>query len=107
MNLSEAPETRRAKGELPGSDPCAIHGDGEVDAGVADIGVVEEVMDASFEGIRVQQPSTKGKLETELVFFVALPMERPERGDVALSVNWPTKMLCRRPAVRVSQAAGL
>ncbi len=37
-------EARAAKGELPGADECPVDGDGEVDAGVADVGVVEEVV---------------------------------------------------------------
>ena len=50
MSLAEVPETRRADGELPGANERAVDGDGVVDAGVTDVGVVEEVVDAGLPG---------------------------------------------------------
>ena len=80
MGLSEVPETRAAEGELPGADQCAVDGDGEVDAGVADVGVVEEVVDAGFEGVGVEEPAAEGNLDAELMLFVAFTVERGEAG---------------------------
>ena len=41
----------------PGADEGAVDGDGIVDAGLADVGVVEEVVGSGFEGVDVQGPS--------------------------------------------------
>ncbi len=76
MGLAEVPEARGAEGELPGADEGAVDGDGVVDAGVADVGVVEEVVDAGLEGVGVEQPAAEGDLDAELVLFVALAVER-------------------------------
>ena len=82
VGLAEVPEARGAEGELPGADEGAVDGDGEVDAGVADVGVVEEVVDAGLEGVGVEQPAAEGDLHAELVLFVALAVERGEGGVV-------------------------
>ena len=84
VGLAEVPEAGRAEGELPGADESAIDGDGEVDAGVADVGVVEEVVDAGLEGVGVEQPAAEGNLHAELMLFVALAVERGEVGVVGL-----------------------
>ena len=44
VGLAEVPQARRAEGEFPGLDERALDGDGDVDAGLADVGVVEEVV---------------------------------------------------------------
>jgi len=62
VGLSEVAQPRRAKRKLPGADQSSIDGDGEVDAGVADVGVVEEVVDAVLEGVGVEQPAAQGDL---------------------------------------------
>ncbi len=82
MGLSEVPEARGAEAELPGANEGAVDGDGKVDAGVTDVGVVEEVVDAGLEGVDVEYPATKGDLDAELVLFVAFAVERSERGVV-------------------------
>src|ERR1039458_290272 len=84
VGLSEATEARRAEGEFPGADEGAVDGDGEVDAGVADVGVVEEVVDAVLEGVGVEQPAAEGNLHAELVFFIAFAVEGYEGGVVAV-----------------------
>jgi len=87
VRLSEVGDARRAEGQLPGADQRAIDGDGDVDAGVADIGVVEEVIDAIPEGIGIEQPAAKGNLYAKLVLLVALAMQRRERGVAALGIG--------------------
>ena len=62
----------RAEGHLPGADESAIDGDGEVHIGFAEVGVIEEIVDAVFEGVDVQHPAAVGNLDAELVLFVAL-----------------------------------
>ena len=85
MGLPEVPETRGAEGELPGANECAVDGDGEVDAGVADVGVVEEVVDAGLEGVGVEDPAAEGNLDAELVLLVAFAVERGEGGVVGVA----------------------
>ena len=58
---------------------------GIVDAGVADVGVVEEVVDAGLEGVGVEEPAAEGNLDAELMLFVALAVERGEGGVVGLA----------------------
>ena len=82
MGLTEARDAGRAEGEFPGADERAVDGDGEEDAGVADVGVVEEVVDAVLEGVGVEQPAVEGNLHAELVLLVALAVEWDEGGVV-------------------------
>ncbi len=84
VGLAEVPEARRAEAEFPGADEGAVDGDGEVDAGVADVGVVEEVVDAGLEGVGVEEPAAEGNLNAELMLFVALAVERGEGGVVGV-----------------------
>ena len=84
MGLAEVPEARAAQGEFPGADEGAVDGDGEVDAGVADVGVVEEVVDAGLEGVGVEEPAAEGNLYAELMLFVAFAVEGNEVGVVGL-----------------------
>ena len=49
-----------AEGELPGADEAAVDGDGEEEAGVAEVGVVEEVADMGAEGVGVEEPAAVG-----------------------------------------------
>ena len=71
VSLSEVPEARRAQGEFPAADEGSVDGDGEVDAGGSDVGVVEEVVDAGLEGVGVEYPASEGNADAELVLFVA------------------------------------
>ena len=87
VGLAEASDAGRAECQLPGADQRAVDGDGEVDAGVADVGVVEEVVDAVLEGTGVEQPAAEGNLQAELVLLVALAMQRDEGGAVGIGVG--------------------
>ena len=60
------PEAGAAEGELPCADKGSVDGDGEIDAGVADVGVVEEVIDTGLEGVGIEVPSMEGDLDAEL-----------------------------------------
>src|SRR5580704_5544549 len=86
MELAEAPDERTAEGGFPGADEGSVDGDGIVDAGVADVGVVEEVVDAVVEGVDVEDPAAVGNLYAELTLFVALAVEWSETGVVGLGV---------------------
>ena len=72
MKLAEAGQSRRAQGQLPGADQGSIDGDGEVHIRFAEIGVIEEVVDAVFDVGHIEQPAFVGNLNAELVLFVAL-----------------------------------
>ena len=52
-----------------------MHGDGDEDAGLADVLVVEEVFGAGLEGVGVEEPAVEGDLNAELMFFVAFSFE--------------------------------
>ncbi len=83
MELAEVRQLRRAESHLPGANQCAIDGDGEVHVGFADVGVIEEVVHAIFEGVDVEHPAFPRNLDAELMFFVALGGQRSE-GVLAL-----------------------
>lgn len=57
-------------------DERSVYGDGVVEAGLADVGVVEEIVGAGLESVGIEQPAFKGNLQAELMFFVALAVER-------------------------------
>lgn len=82
VELAEAGEARGADGGLPCADERAVDGDGEVDVGLADVGVVEEVVDTVAEGVDVDGPladgAGDGDLDAELMLLVALRGERDE-----------------------------
>ena len=82
MGLAEVAEARRAEGRLPGADEGSVDGDGEVEAGLADVGVVEEVVDAVLKGVDVEEPSAIGDLDAELMLFVAFAVEWGEGGVI-------------------------
>ncbi len=84
MGLAEVRDAGAAQAEFPGADEGAVDGDGIVDAGVADVGVVEEVVDAGLEGVGVEEPAAEGDLHAELMLFVAFAVERREVGVVGL-----------------------
>ena len=46
--------------------------------------MVEKIIDAVFEGVGVDDPSTERNLDAELMLFIVLAMERRERGVVAV-----------------------
>ena len=54
MGLAEVADAWAAEAELPGANESAVDGDGEVDAGVADVGVVEEVVNRTLP-IRIER----------------------------------------------------
>jgi hypothetical protein len=83
VELADVGDAGAAEGELPGADEGAVDGDWEVDAGVADVGVVEEVVDAGLEGVCVEEPAAVGDLDAELVLFVAFAVEWREAGACA------------------------
>ncbi len=97
MRLAEAPEMRRAQGELPGLNERALHGDGNEDAGLADVVVVEEIFGAGLEGVGVEQPAAEGNLHAELMLFVALAVQRDEAG-----VAWSAHTARAGPLMLVS-----
>ena len=83
VGLAEVPEVGRAEREFPCLDERALDGDGDEDAGFADVVVVEEVVGLGLEGVGVEQPATEGDLDAELVLFVALAFE----GEVAVAIG--------------------
>jgi len=55
--------------------------------------VVEKIGDIGFESVGVENPSAVGDGDSELMFFVALTVERLKRASVRLLVaedaSWP------------------
>ena len=85
MKLAEAGDGGRAQRGLPAADEGAVDGDGEEHVGLAEVGVVEEVVDAGFEGVDVEDPAAIRDVDAELVLFVALRGQGSEgvfAGDV-------------------------
>ena len=76
VELTEVSQLGRAQGQFPGAHQRSIDGDGEVHVRLAEVGVIEEVVDAVFEVSYVEQPALVGDLQAELVLFVALARQR-------------------------------
>src|ERR1700739_4599987 len=86
MKLAVAPGERRAKGGFPCLNEGTLHGDGNEDAGLADVAVVEEIVGAGLERVGIEQPTVEGNLHAELVLFVTLAAQRDEAGVCAVRV---------------------
>ena len=78
VRLAQVPPTRRAEGELPGTLKRSVDGDWNVDAGVTNVGVVEDVVDPGCGRVGIKEPAAKRYLDAELAFFVALAVEGDE-----------------------------
>ena len=63
---------RRADRHLPRAHQGPIDGDGKVDVRLADVGVIEEVVDAVLERCRRRGSSPARNLNAELMLLVAL-----------------------------------
>src|ERR1700722_813931 len=71
-------DARRAKSCLPSSNHRLGNGDGEKEVGFADIVVVKKIHHVGAEVIDIEYPSAQRDGHTELVFFIAFPMESDE-----------------------------
>ena len=78
VQLDAVGDAGRAQGELPGADEGVGDGDGKEDVGGADVVVVEKIGDIGFEGVGVEDKSAERDGDAELMFFVALAMERDD-----------------------------
>jgi len=78
IDLAAASDARRAHRELPAIDASAFYGDGYENFGVIEIVMVEEIGGAGEEVVCVERPAAKRNGYPELVFFVALAVERRE-----------------------------
>ena len=58
---------------------------GKEDVGGSDVVVVEKIGDVGFEVIGVEDPSAVRDGDAELMFFIALAVERDETGHAALA----------------------
>src|ERR1700690_2063292 len=68
----------RAQRGFPAADYRLAYGDGKEEVGFADIVVVEEIDYVGAEVVGVENPSAVGDGYAELMFFVALAVERDE-----------------------------
>ncbi len=86
MQLSAVSEARRAEREFPAANDSLRDGDGEEDAGGADVVVVEEILDVGAEVVGVENPSAVRDGDAELMFFVALAVQGDEAKPLLLGV---------------------
>ena len=75
VKLADVRQLRRAQRQFPCTDQCSIHRDRKIHVGLAEIGVIEEIVDAILHGRNIEEPSLVRNLNAELVFFI------PLRGD--------------------------
>jgi hypothetical protein len=80
MRLAVVSDSWRFQGELPATDKSAVDGDGKVEAGFPHVAVVEEVSRACPEVGGVEELSAVRNLHAELMFFIALAVQRHEGG---------------------------
>ena len=76
VKLDTMGNTRRAQRELPCLNHGLGNGEGKEDVGSSDVVVVEKIGDIGFEGIGVENPSAVRDGDAELMFLVALTVER-------------------------------
>ena len=84
MDLSAIGDAWRAESEFPSANDCLGDGDGEEEVGLADVVMIEEIHDVGAEVIGVENPAVIGDGDSELVFFIALAVERNESQAVGL-----------------------
>ncbi len=88
MELAEVRQLRGAQCHLPGAHQRAVDRDGEIHVRLAEIGMIEEVVNAIFEGVHIEHPALVRNLNAELMLFVALGVQRRE--GVFASGRWLT-----------------
>jgi len=66
----------RAQGEFPPANQGLGNGEGKEDVGGSDVVVVEKIADVGLEVIGVEDPSAVRDGDAELMFLVALTVER-------------------------------
>ena len=71
-------DARRTQRGFPAANHGLRHGDGEKQVGFANVVVVEEIHDVGAEVVGVEHPSAIGDGDAELMFFIALAVERDE-----------------------------
>jgi hypothetical protein len=76
VKLGAMGDARRAQGKFPSANQGSGVGEGKEDVGGSDVVVVEKIGDIGFEVIGVEDPSAVRDGDAELMFFVALTVER-------------------------------
>src|SRR5580658_2892098 len=76
VKLGAVRDAGRAQGKFPSANQGSGIGEGKEDVGCSDVVVVEKVRYMGFESVGVEDPSAIRDGDTELMFFVALSLER-------------------------------
>ena len=86
VDLSAVGKARRAQCEFPGANQGFGNGDGKENVGRSNVVVIEKIGGLGFESIGIEDPSSVRDGNTELMFFVALAVERNDGNIVLLDV---------------------
>src|ERR1035438_5936056 len=81
VELAAPPQRRAAQRSFPGTHQGAVYGDRDEDVGLADVRVIQEIVDSRLEVVDLQRPAAEGNLNAELVLFVALAAQHREARD--------------------------
>jgi hypothetical protein len=76
VNLGAVRDAGRTQRKLPSANQRSGIGEGKEDVGSSNVVVVEKIGGIGFKGIGVEDPSTVRNGDAELMFFVALTVER-------------------------------
>ena len=69
-------DARRTQRQLPAANQRRLNGDGKEEIRFADVVVVKKVHDPGAEGIGIEHPAAIRNGDAELIFFIALAMQR-------------------------------
>src|ERR1700736_4587056 len=76
VNLSAVDEQRRAEGEFPSTNNRLSNRKGKEYVRFADVAVIEEIVGVGLKGVGIESPTAIGDGDAELMFFVALAVQR-------------------------------
>jgi hypothetical protein len=78
MELAAMPQARRAERKFPALDKRLLPGNRPEDVRFSDVVVIEPVFCVRFVVIGVKNPAVKGNRDADLVFDIALAVQRSE-----------------------------
>src|ERR1700690_2540284 len=79
MHLASTPETRGTQSEFPTLNEGAIPREWPEEIGFADVAVVQPILGACLECVRVESPAAVRNGDAELMLFITLAAQRAKR----------------------------
>lgn len=83
VDASPVSEQRRAEGEFPSTNDCLRNRQRKENVRFADVAVIKEIVGVGLKCVGIDRPTAVGDGDAELMFFVALAVQRNE-GEIVL-----------------------